>query len=185
MGPIGATRACLSRYFQFSGRARRPEFWWFALVVLVGGLVVSSLDHLLFGGVETMHASMQGPGGSASATSMRFTGPQPLSWIFNVAVIVPSLAVGWRRMHDTGRAGWLSLLPLIVLAIAGALSFVGALGMSVGGGPFQMMVSGGLGMAGMLAYVFGPLIAMIVLIFWLAGPTQPGDNAFGPEPPAV
>ena len=36
-----------------------------------------------------------------------------LGTLFSIAMIVPSIAVGWRRMHDTGRAGWWSIIPIV------------------------------------------------------------------------
>ena len=33
--------------------------------------------------------------------------------LFSIAMIIPSIAVGWRRMHDTGRSGWWSIIPIV------------------------------------------------------------------------
>jgi uncharacterized membrane protein YhaH (DUF805 family) len=75
-------KTCLAKYTDFSGRADRPEFWWFFLFqVLV--YVVASMVH---------------------------------GFVYVVAVLallLPSLAVGARRMHDTGKSGWILLLGLI------------------------------------------------------------------------
>ncbi|WP_193140623.1 MULTISPECIES: DUF805 domain-containing protein [unclassified Meridianimarinicoccus] len=91
-----AIQTCLSKYATFSGRATRPEFWWFVLFVILVGLGGSILDSVIFG-----------------------TGPeagQPISAIASLALLLPYLAVGVRRLHDIGRNGWwmlLILLPLI------------------------------------------------------------------------
>lgn len=81
------------KYFDFSGRSRRAEYWWYTavnlgiLVVLsvVGGLVASTLFTILIS-------------------------------LFYLAIVIPSLAVGIRRLHDTSRSGWwllISIVPLI------------------------------------------------------------------------
>jgi uncharacterized membrane protein YhaH (DUF805 family) len=41
-----------------------------------------------------------------------------LGALFSLAVIVPSISVGWRRMHDTGRAGWWSIIPIVGFVFA-------------------------------------------------------------------
>jgi uncharacterized membrane protein YhaH (DUF805 family) len=90
-GPMSITDAvttCLTKYVDFSGRARRSEYWWFALALFVVSLVVS-----LFGSV--VHARTI------------------LSDLFSLAVFLPSLAVSVRRLHDTDRSGWWYLLVLI------------------------------------------------------------------------
>jgi uncharacterized membrane protein YhaH (DUF805 family) len=85
------------RYAQFSGRARRSEYWYYYLfyvLILVGLAVVDGIT-------GTFNAA---------------TGVGLLSGVFGLAMLIPSLAVSVRRLHDTGRSGWwllLALLPLI------------------------------------------------------------------------
>lgn len=88
-----AVRTCFNKYSSFRGRATRPEFWWFVLFLLIANIVLSVLDTALFG--------------------MRMMHFQPLSAIFSLVTILPSLAVGARRLHDTGRSGWWQLLLAI------------------------------------------------------------------------
>lgn len=80
-----AIRVCLLKYADFTGRATRPEFWWFALFVT---LVAAALAY--FG--------------------------QTYSNVFLIAVLLPFLAVGSRRLHDTGRSGWWQLFLLVPIA---------------------------------------------------------------------
>ena len=47
-----AIRTCLRKYVTFSGRASRPEYWWFILFLFLGGMVASVLDGMLFGTVS-------------------------------------------------------------------------------------------------------------------------------------
>lgn len=89
-----AVRTCFRKYATFSGRARRPEYWWFALFCFVVNIVLSLIDGVVFG---------------ANAFA-------PLSTLFGLAVLIPSLAVGARRLHDTGRTAWWLLIALVPLA---------------------------------------------------------------------
>jgi uncharacterized membrane protein YhaH (DUF805 family) len=77
-----AISTCFNKYAEFVGRARRSEYWWFFLFVLLVDVVVSRLS---------------------------FT----LSMVASLALLVPNLAVGVRRLHDTGKSGWYLLVGLI------------------------------------------------------------------------
>lgn len=74
-------------YADFAGRARRREFWMFALINFVISLVLGIVLGLVHMG--------------------------PLSNIYSLAVLVPSLALGARRLHDTDRSGWWQLVGII------------------------------------------------------------------------
>jgi uncharacterized membrane protein YhaH (DUF805 family) len=80
--------AVLKNYAGFSGRARRTEYWMFFLINLI---IVVVLDVI----------------GMAIKVSTLLGG------IYGLAVLIPSLAVGVRRLHDTGRSGWWLLIGLI------------------------------------------------------------------------
>ncbi|MEA3009292.1 MAG: hypothetical protein QOJ91_984 [Sphingomonadales bacterium] len=84
----------LKRYAEFSGRSRRKEYWMYTLLVIVVAIVLSVIENLLgLGG-------MVGPYGL-------------LTSLFLLATLVPSIAVGIRRLHDTGRSGWWLLIALV------------------------------------------------------------------------
>ena len=89
----------LRRYAEFSGRSRRKEYWMFTLLLIIVNVVVGILE-LSLGLAGTM-------------------GYGPLSLVVLLAVIVPSIAVSVRRLHDTGRSGW--WLLLVFLPIIGGL----------------------------------------------------------------
>nr|WP_309883154.1 DUF805 domain-containing protein [Caballeronia sp. LZ029] len=74
----------------FGGRARRKEYWFFALFVSIFTFVVGFIEGLL---------------GLGDAPST----------LLNLAFVLPSIAAGVRRLHDTGRSGWWLLLPLVNL----------------------------------------------------------------------
>jgi uncharacterized membrane protein YhaH (DUF805 family) len=85
----------LEKYATFSGRARRSELWWFVLFSIIVSAILSVLDGLLFG---------TAPDGQPVSI---------LNALYSLAVLLPSIAVGARRLHDTGRSGWWLLLALI------------------------------------------------------------------------
>ena len=87
----------LKKYAVFSGRARRAEYWYFVLFNIIVAIVLSLIDTLL----GTFNF-MQGVG--------------LLSGLYSLAVLIPTLAVTVRRLHDIDRTGWwifINLIPLI------------------------------------------------------------------------
>lgn len=98
MNFLTAVKTCLTRYATFSGRATRPEFWYWILFVCVAGAVVNAVDFMIFG--EEM-----------------LTAPATFSMAFSLGTALPGLAVGARRLHDIGRSGWWQLLLLTVVGI--------------------------------------------------------------------
>ncbi|MFQ5437790.1 MAG: DUF805 domain-containing protein [Paracoccaceae bacterium] len=98
-------KTCFSKYVTFSGRALRSEYWWFVLFFFIGNLVMTVLDSTLFGTVTTTAG-----GFSASTDTPIF------SVIFGLALILPSLSVLVRRLHDVGKSGWwywIILVPIV------------------------------------------------------------------------
>lgn len=168
----GAIRTCLSNYVTFSGRAPRREYWYFVLFFLIGSLVCGLVDQLLFGVpvVEVDEVTESGDG--------------PLGFVFGLAMFLPLTAAGWRRMHDTGRSGLLLLYPLIVMI--GILTFAGVVGGFVPllRGDFAALLAGGTSIVigiSLIVLFLSPLI----VIWWLASPSEPGPNDHGPNPHEV
>jgi len=87
--------AVLKKYAVFSGRACRREYWAFAL----GNVLIAFALSLI-----------EGLAGIAAET-----GTSVLASLFSLAVLVPSLAVSVRRLHDTNRSGWWLLVALVPL----------------------------------------------------------------------
>lgn len=85
-----AVLSVFSKYAVFSGRAGRPEFWWFALFNVIASLILAVLDKFLFG-YEILGA------------------------IYGLVVLLPGLGVAVRRLHDIGRSGWWLLVGVIPL----------------------------------------------------------------------
>lgn len=91
MGFQQAVSSVFQKYFQISDRAPRSEYWYWLLFTILASVVLGFIDGLLFMNV------------------------QPLSSLFGLATIIPSITVGVRRLHDTGRTGWLLLIAFIPL----------------------------------------------------------------------
>lgn len=90
----------LNNYVGFSGRAKRAEYWWFVLANVIVSLIAILLDKVLI-----------------------FIGIPPfLELVYALAVLLPSLAVAFRRLHDTGKTGWWMLL--ILVPIVGAIVLI-------------------------------------------------------------
>jgi uncharacterized membrane protein YhaH (DUF805 family) len=82
----------LSKYAVFTGRARRSEYWYFFLFNIIISVVLGLIAGLI---------------------NFPF-----LPNIYSIAVLVPSIAVGVRRMHDIGKSGWFILIPIYNLVLA-------------------------------------------------------------------
>ena len=87
--------AALKKYAVFTGRSRRKEFWMFMLINIVIGIFLGVLDTIIFGMTSS-----------------------PLSTLFSLALLPPSLGVFVRRMHDINKSGWYALIPIYSLILA-------------------------------------------------------------------
>lgn len=155
--------------FVFKGRARRPEYWWFFLFVFGGAFLVGLLVMLVLG-----------PGGGILVS------------LFQLSVLVPFLAVGWRRLQDTGRPGWWLLVPSTVVMVSALISGSLTRTMMEGGMGGLLMdgqssQAGGMFEAGasattVVALSVAQFLAGAVIVWWMSRPSQHGANAYGPEP---
>ena len=82
----------LKNYAKFDGRARRAEYWSFALFNLIASVIVG-----IIAGIVKIEL---------------------LGNLYSLAVLLPSIAVGVRRMHDVGKSGWYLLIPIYNLILA-------------------------------------------------------------------
>lgn len=95
-----AVRSAFSNYVNFSGRATRPQFWWWVLFVFIVVFVLGMIDGAIV-------APMLG------AEAFSEDASQPLSLIAALGLFLPNLAVSVRRLHDIGKSGWWILIGLI------------------------------------------------------------------------
>ena len=84
-----AVRAVLTNYAGFTGRAGRSEFWYWVLFTFLVQVAISILAMMI-------------------ADSLSYLGN-----LFSLATLIPSIAVGARRMHDIGKSGWWQLVNLV------------------------------------------------------------------------
>jgi uncharacterized membrane protein YhaH (DUF805 family) len=80
--------AVLKNYTGFSGRARRKEYWMFVLFNVIIAFVLGFVEGIV-------------------------GGPGILGMLYMLAVLIPSIAVSIRRLHDTNKSGWFLLIGLI------------------------------------------------------------------------
>jgi uncharacterized membrane protein YhaH (DUF805 family) len=86
----------LRKYAVFSGRSRRKEYWFFVLFVVIISIVLNIIDGLIGAYDRSMGVGL-------------------LSTIFSLAILIPSIAVSVRRLHDINRTGWWILIALVPL----------------------------------------------------------------------
>lgn len=89
-----AVRTSLSKYVDFSGRARRSEFWYFVLFSFLVQVVASILDSIIGTDYDTASGGL-------------------ISTVASLGLLLPSIAVSARRLHDIGRSGWWQLIGII------------------------------------------------------------------------
>ena len=90
MGFGDAISSCFSKYATFTGRAERSEYWYWVLFGTIGGVVFAIISVLI-----------------------SHIGGAVLGWVFDLATIIPTIAVAARRLHDTDRSGWWQLLGFV------------------------------------------------------------------------
>ncbi|HZX07636.1 DUF805 domain-containing protein [Kribbella sp.] len=84
----------LKKYLVFDGRARRKEYWMFVLFSAIASIILSIIDRVL-------------------GTTYNNGTSGILQTIYGLAVLLPTIGVAIRRMHDTNRSGWWILINLI------------------------------------------------------------------------
>ncbi len=158
---------CLKQYADFEGRARRKEYWWFILInfiismiLLIGWMVpffkmafvAASTGSEDFNPMEVLSTMMKNPF-------------MYLYLVYYLAVLIPSIAVMVRRLHDTGKSGlWVFLL----------------VGGSILGSFASLFQTISYGLYVVLALV---CIATTILgLVWLFTDSQYGPNQYGPNP---
>ena len=164
----------LKRYAEFSGRSRRKEYWLFFLAMMLFYLVLVLLMIALMGGAVLSAMGGVDPNGGldpdSTAAGAGVMGAMlgggiigiviVLSWL---ALLIPSIAVGVRRLHDIDRSGWWLML---------------------GYGPYILSMVFAMAQSEMLAGIFNfvSLIGFIVLLVFAVLPGTRGPNRFGPDP---
>ena len=100
---IASVMLVLGNYATFSGRAGRAEYWYWVLVVVITTIALALVEGMVLAPILGFEPFAPDAG-------------QPLRLLFNLVVLIPSLAVTVRRLHDTDRSGWwffMHLVPVI------------------------------------------------------------------------
>ena len=92
-----AVKSVFANAFNFGGRARRSEYWYFCLFNFLASMVLGVFDRML-------GTSYSLPNGASLGL---------IGAIFSLVVLIPSIAVSFRRIHDIGKSGWNFLFALI------------------------------------------------------------------------
>ena len=90
-----AVGTCFRKYFDFTGRARGSEYWYFFLFVVVVSIATTILDINLLGYAWEDYG--------------------PLYLISSVVLFIPQISAATRRLHDTGKSGWWQLLYFTII----------------------------------------------------------------------
>lgn len=171
MDPITAVKTCFKKYFDFKGRARRSEFWWFVLFVNVvswcfsiAGMVLPAVGYV--------------------------------SMAFALAIMIPQFAVLCRRLHDTNHGSWWVVL-LAILVLGYLVSFFLLVGSNYemlvnSNNPQDMMgaaqdiansVQSSSGIATiMMGCALGTFMLTIVLLIFCVLDSNWNENKYGPSP---
>lgn len=137
-----AISVCLGKYATFSGRASRSEYWYFVLFTALVSFALALVEVAATGGETTV-----------------------MSDLFSLATLLPSLAVGVRRLHDINRSGWWIGAPAL-----GGIAFAG----------FAIIAAQGPAAPGLIAIVGILGLALIILLFvFMVTKGDPGPNRFG------
>ena len=85
------------RYVDFTSRSSRKQYWYFLLWDTIVSMVIGIVSAIVFSGMGTIWST-------------------PLIWAYDLIIIIPSISLGIRRLHDIGKSGWwmlISIIPLI------------------------------------------------------------------------
>jgi uncharacterized membrane protein YhaH (DUF805 family) len=172
----------LKRYAEFSGRSRRKEYWMFVLFSFLINFAFLALMALVGGGAFFAAMSGANPDPTAMMTMGGAVGIIYLvSVIVGLGMLIPSIAVAVRRLHDTNRRGWWLLGPLVPYVVL-LFASLGMVGITAGGGATPdtgMMATIGIiaGICGLAVMILG----IVLLVFMCLEGTR-GPNRFGPDP---
>jgi uncharacterized membrane protein YhaH (DUF805 family) len=182
----------LARYADFNGRSRRSEYWLWALFLFLLNVGLSIVQYaLMFSTMGVTHDGHMSPAtGTGFGLAMMIN---LLKFVIFLALIVPSVAVAVRRMHDINRTGWWILLPsgvglvalIIVFSTTGADFFrqISELSKAGNSGDPAASLNMVFSIMRMLLWVVIPTLAakVVTFVFRVTEGTK-GTNRYGPDP---
>ena len=153
----------LRRYAEFGGRSRRKEYWMFALLMMLVYFAFGILVTVL--GASAFMSMGAGSSGGAAAWGGGAIIVGGLFAIFGLAILVPSIAVGVRRLHDTERSGWFLLAPLAGYPV----QIIGT----------AMNSSALIGLGGLVSLGLGVMLLVFYCLDGTVGPNRYGEDPKG------
>ena len=150
-----------SNYFSFRGRSTRAEYWWWVLFTIAGSSILGFVETIINVWAETGQASLLRP-------------------LFGLVTIVPSIALGSRRLHDIGKSGWWQLgltLPILfgmILMILGVV-FAFISGSDGDASLVALLILVGLGLCALVG-------TFVWWLRWFARQGEDGPNKYGSDP---
>ena len=152
MNPIEAVSSVFRNYINFQGRARRSEFWWFALFSFFSQIVLNWIPFI--------------------------------GWLYALALLLPSLAVTARRLHDSDRTAWwmlLYLVPIVGLMFL-VIFFFATIGASALDPWSVNEVRWGILGLFFLIWFLASIVSWIALLIFCILPGTAGPNRYGADP---
>ena len=143
----------LRQYADFSGRARKKEYWMFVLFYAIFACAISALDFFIFD------------------TPLYERGS--LFRIYEIALLVPYLAVSVRRLHDIGKSGWWWCLIFFTAFVAVWLNL------------FSFTAVNAIVIIQLCILIFMIVITFVVTVVWACFDSQEGRNKWGPNPKEI
>ncbi|MDO6521609.1 DUF805 domain-containing protein [Shimia thalassica] len=180
--------------FVFQGRSSRSQFWKFVLFTFLVSIVLLIVNSVVFGPTITTQFNVKINSAGEQTESLTQLKQYSSGWlgiIFGVVILIPGVAVAWRRMQDAGWPGYMTFLPIAGAAIAFALFFATShtVPIDTASVPQGIEVPATMRLPNSALTFFvawltaaASLIATIVL---LARRSQPGPNKYGPNPHEV
>ena len=163
---IEAVRECFRKYGDFSGRAPRPEYWWWLVGYVIAGSILATIDAFIVSLVDQEDAF------------------SPLYLVFVLAVLLPSLAVTSRRLHDIGKSGWWLLVWIGITSIGWIPFALGAAALALG-----LLDEWSGTNVELIPLILGGFLTLVVqvsvfiwMVLWLARQGDAGPNSYGPSP---
>ena len=147
-----AVKTCFKKYFDFKGRARRSEYWWFVLFQTIIYLALVLISTLLF------KVNLD----SLASNNVVFLS---LAGVETLFFAIPTYAAQTRRLHDSGHSGWWIVASLVVSVICSTANSLWSIDMVL----FKI-----------LAFV-NVVIGFFVLLFTIQD-SQVDENKYGPSP---
>jgi uncharacterized membrane protein YhaH (DUF805 family) len=165
----------LKKYAVFKGRASRKEYWMFILFYFIFSVAAQILDAIF---KTNRLISYNLISYNLPIYVLRIGNSQGLlTLLYSLILLIPSVAVTVRRLHDIGKSGWwalvfalMSSIPIILASILiGSIEYKGG------------TISRGINLLITLAMLIS-LASVVWFIVWLALPGDPNENAYGPVP---